>query len=282
MYWVVVSIMTATAMAFIAWPIIRDRRSLSGRIPILLAVAVALPLLALGIHSANVGTNDKNNFAAELGLDSIAWANTVPAEVVLTDSATSVAPISTLIVGLEARLAGQPEDAKGWALLAQSYAFLANVPKSELAIAKAVEFGFDESDLRARVANALRSVGVVGQSDHDEIPPGVIHGVVRLSADFELGASPDQRLFVYAKATDGSAVPIAAIKRRVTEFPYQFVLDNRESMTPWASLSDVDEVVVSARLSSSGTADAHEGGGTSNSQVIQVASPEWVELVIGG
>lgn len=76
-----------------------------------------------------------------------------------TASASEVASVGTvdsLIGGLEARLAEHPDDAKGWALLAQSYSFIGDTQRSERAVTRAVELGFEEADLRARVAHAKR------------------------------------------------------------------------------------------------------------------------------
>jgi cytochrome c-type biogenesis protein CcmH len=62
-----------------------------------------------------------------------------------------------LIDGLKLRLAADPNDARGWALLAQSYAFIGQADLAEQAISHAVALGLDESDLRGRVASAQRS-----------------------------------------------------------------------------------------------------------------------------
>ncbi len=70
---------------------------------------------------------------------------------------TSAPPVSSLVSGLQARLAENPEDAKGWALLAQSYAFMGDGPRAEEAIANAVKLGVDETDLRIRIGLATQS-----------------------------------------------------------------------------------------------------------------------------
>jgi cytochrome c-type biogenesis protein CcmH/NrfG len=69
----------------------------------------------------------------------------------------TVAPVPSLIDGLKLRLAADPNDARGWALLAQSYAFIGQADLAEQAISHAVALGLDESDLRGRVASAQRS-----------------------------------------------------------------------------------------------------------------------------
>jgi cytochrome c-type biogenesis protein CcmH/NrfG len=67
-----------------------------------------------------------------------------------------VAPVSSLVGGLEQRLAAQPDDVNGWALLAQSYAFMGDATAADGAVKKAVALGMDEQALRARVDSALR------------------------------------------------------------------------------------------------------------------------------
>jgi cytochrome c-type biogenesis protein CcmH/NrfG len=78
--------------------------------------------------------------------------------------AGKVAPVPSLISGLEKRLEAAPDDAGGWALLAQSYAFIGRTDEAESALSRAVELGADESDLRGRVSSARRDphAGVPG------------------------------------------------------------------------------------------------------------------------
>jgi cytochrome c-type biogenesis protein CcmH/NrfG len=73
-----------------------------------------------------------------------------------SSSPTQAAPVSSLVGGLEQRLAAQPNDADGWALLAQSYAFMGDAAAADGAIKKAAALGVDERELRARVDSAMR------------------------------------------------------------------------------------------------------------------------------
>jgi len=59
-----------------------------------------------------------------------------------------------MVDGLRARLEESPNDPKGWALLAQSYAFMGNQKGVEEALARAVALGMNEEDLRQRVQAA--------------------------------------------------------------------------------------------------------------------------------
>lgn len=76
-----------------------------------------------------------------------------------TDSANGdarIASVPSLIGGLEKRLESNPDDARGWALLAQSYAFTGRLDAAERALQRAVALGADETDLRQRVQSASR------------------------------------------------------------------------------------------------------------------------------
>jgi cytochrome c-type biogenesis protein CcmH/NrfG len=79
-----------------------------------------------------------------------------PVDPTAENSATTAAPVAELIGGLEARLANDPNDAKGWALLAQSYAFVGDAAAAEHALQRAVALGADEQALRERVQAARR------------------------------------------------------------------------------------------------------------------------------
>lgn len=75
-----------------------------------------------------------------------------------------VASVPSLVSGLEKRLQSNPDDAGGWALLAQSYSFIGKADDAERAMARAVSLGADEAELRSRIASARRDphAGVPG------------------------------------------------------------------------------------------------------------------------
>jgi cytochrome c-type biogenesis protein CcmH/NrfG len=78
-------------------------------------------------------------------------AGTLPAA---TPPATEVAPVSAMIGGLEQRLRNSPDDAQGWSLLAQSYAFVDRMGAARDAIDRAVALGASRTELEARVLRA--------------------------------------------------------------------------------------------------------------------------------
>jgi len=69
-------------------------------------------------------------------------------------SATPAPPVGDMIGGLEDRLRANPDDLKGWSLLAQSYAFTGRMQEAADAVDRAVVLGADRASLEARVLKA--------------------------------------------------------------------------------------------------------------------------------
>ena len=66
-------------------------------------------------------------------------------------------------------------------------------------------------------------------------------------------------MFVYARAAQGSRVPLAILRKQVKDLPLKFALDDSMAMSPAAKLSGAAEVIVSARISKSGQAMPQPG-----------------------
>ncbi|HEY0894378.1 MAG TPA: c-type cytochrome biogenesis protein CcmI, partial [Cellvibrio sp.] len=74
-----------------------------------------------------------------------------------------------------------------------------------------------------------------------------------------VAASPEQIVFVYARAWQGAKMPLAIARVPVSELPKRVVLTEAMAMTPAMSLGSVDNVEVVARISQDGTAAAKVG-----------------------
>lgn len=119
----------------------------------------ALGLLIAGtVVKLVVDRNDEGTFTtAAISSNAVqAGIQAVPSSTQIQNS-TQVEPVPSLIGGLEQRLQAEPDDVRGWALLAQSYAFTGQANLAESALERAVTLGFDEAELRQRVASATRS-----------------------------------------------------------------------------------------------------------------------------
>lgn len=81
-----------------------------------------------------------------------------------------------------------------------------------------------------------------------------VSGEVQLAAALKGRASPEDTLFVFARAAEGSKMPLAIVRKQVKDLPLRFTLDDSTSMGPAARLSSAKQVIVGARISKSGNA----------------------------
>ncbi|MEQ1804055.1 MAG: c-type cytochrome biogenesis protein CcmI [Burkholderiaceae bacterium] len=86
-----------------------------------------------------------------------------------------------------------------------------------------------------------------------------VSGSVRLSAALAAKASPDDTVFIFARAAEGSRMPLAVLRKRVRDLPATFTLDDSLAMSPAAKISGAPQVIVGARISKSGQAMATPG-----------------------
>jgi cytochrome c-type biogenesis protein CcmH/NrfG len=160
-----VSFLAVVFVAASLWLWQRRRLQLKSWLGALVLVAW---VVGVGIKVHFDRQRDSRVAPAVAALPSIAWpspeqpsansARTADSMAPSNDGSTPMqaAPISSLLGGLEQRLAAQPNDVDGWALLAQSYAFMGDGAAADAAVKKAVALGMDEQALRARVDSAMR------------------------------------------------------------------------------------------------------------------------------
>lgn len=71
--------------------------------------------------------------------------------------------------------------------------------------------------------------------------------------------SPDDTVYVFARALQGPPMPLAVVRKSARELPLTVVLDDAQSMMPNRLLSSVSEIVVEARISRHGSPEKRSG-----------------------
>lgn len=71
--------------------------------------------------------------------------------------------------------------------------------------------------------------------------------------------APDDTVFIFARAAQGPRMPLAILKRKASELPIRFVLDDSTAMSPALQLSRFAQVEVGVRVSKSGNAMPQSG-----------------------
>jgi cytochrome c-type biogenesis protein CcmH len=87
---------------------------------------------------------------------------------------------------------------------------------------------------------------------------GTISGRVAMSPSLAQQVAPTDTVFIFARASSGPRMPLAAMRIPASELPKEFTLDDAMGMAG-AKLSTANEVIVEARLSRSGNALAQPG-----------------------
>lgn len=103
------------------------------------------------------------------------------------------------------------------------------------------------------------------------VAPGAerISGTVALSDALKSKASPDDTVFILARAAEGPKMPLAVLRKQVKDLPLQFTLDDSMAMSPQMKISSFGRIVVIARVSKAGNAMPGAGGLQGESSVIK-------------
>lgn len=122
--------------------------------------------------------------------------------------------------------------------------------------------------------------GMQDDADGNEVESPGVTIQVSLADGLEDRVGGDDTLYVFARAADGPAMPLAVVKHQAGELPLEVRLDDTHAMTPGARLSGHDSVTLVARISRSGTVQAESGDLQGEVTDVAVPAEAPVELVI--
>jgi cytochrome c-type biogenesis protein CcmH len=154
-------------------------------------------------------------------------------------------------------LEGEPEK-----LLARA---LELEPQNLKALALAGTAAFGRRDYRAAVTHWEKMLPLVPPESEDgrSIRASVeearallaqrpLQGRVAIAGKLKQQVSPDDTVFIFARAVDGPPMPLAVLRKQVRDLPFAFALDDSMAMAPAMKLSGHVRVIVGARVSKSG------------------------------
>lgn len=139
------------------------------------------------------------------------------------------------------------------------------------------------------IADAQRRMGVAAVPDGagqltalPAVPAlAMVSGTVTLAQELTGKTPADGTLFVFARAVDGSRIPLAMARVNGAKLPYTFRLDDSMSMAPNLRLSSAKSVIIGARLSRSGEALAKSGDFEGFSEPVSVGANNVVVRIAG-
>ena len=92
-----------------------------------------------------------------------------------------------------------------------------------------------------------------------------VSGRVTVGESLKARVGADDTVFVFARPADGSRMPVALLRKKGSDLPLDFALDDTLALVPQARLSQHDKVIVGARISRRG--DAIPASGDLESEV---------------
>ncbi len=107
-----------------------------------------------------------------------------------------------------------------------------------------------------------------------------VAGTVTLAPALAGKASPEDTVFVFARAAEGPRMPLAIVRKQVKDLPITFTLDDSSAMAPTMKLSNYPQVIVGARISKTGNAMPQPGDLQGLSQPVALGA-SGLKIVIG-
>jgi len=101
-----------------------------------------------------------------------------------------------------------------------------------------------------------------GAATQEEAKPATAVSIdvqVSLASELQKSAGPNDTVFIYAQALSGPKMPLAIVRKQVSELPLTVNLTDAMAMMPTMKLSNFEQVKLLARISKSGDAMQQPG-----------------------
>ena len=115
-----------------------------------------------------------------------------------------------------------------------------------------------------------------------QVPGAAIAVQVSLAPELQKSVSPGDTVFVYAQALSGPKMPLAIVRKQVSDLPLTVSLDDTMAMMPNMKLSNFAEVKLLARVSKSGNAMSQPGDMIGSIDQVALADKNSHTIIING
>lgn len=118
-----------------------------------------------------------------------------------------------------------------------------------------------QQEIQGMLANLATQIqeGATVQAEAKPAKAVSINVQVSLAPELQKSASPTDTVFIYAQALSGPKMPLAIVRKQISELPLTVSLTDAMAMTPAAKLSSFKQVKLLARVSKSGGATPQPG-----------------------
>lgn len=188
---------------------------------------------------------------------------------------------------IERALARDPGSATALWLAGMGYSEMGQLDKAVQSWQKAKQLLTDpeaRTQVQALIDQAQAQGAVVPppeqQAEPVAAPAKSVQVTVALAPELKAELDPAATVFVFATPPDGGRMPVAALKRRVSELPLQLQLSDADALAPVARISDYERVQIGARVSLSGNAMPASGDLVADTKTAEVGADSAVELTI--
>ena len=206
---------------------------------------------------------------------------------IIADMADMTAAANNKVITDEALLAIDAWDHEKYAEAAAYWEKLLVVLPEDFGDAQQIRNNIDEArrlagmDPAARQAEAEafkgESVPTVQAAE-----PSFVSGRVTLDKAHADKVKPEDTVFIYARPTTGSKMPVAFMRITAKELPFEFKLTSDMTMAMGATtLADVKDVIVGARISRTGNFMPQAGDLEGETSAPVQTGTEGIDLIIG-
>ena len=137
-------------------------------------------------------------------------------------------------------------------------------------------------DLLAKIESESPQAATQSEATPTQVAGVAVEVQVSLAPELLKSTSPGDTVFVYAQALSGPKMPLAIVRKQVSDLPLSVSLNDTMAMMPTMKLSNFSQVKLLARISKSGNAMSQPGDLIGSIDQVTLADKKNHTIVING